>query len=79
MSRDFSYSIQKIIRDGIRAEAERLFTEEKEAMLKQFSERLDMQKDKIIAATAIRMSRRMDIATMADRLVITIEKDVQSA
>ena len=62
-------SIEKFIK----SEADRIFQEEKQVLVRKLTERLDREKEKIIASVAVRLSHMFQVETLQDRVVLTIQ------
>lgn len=72
-STSFGDSIQQLIGEGLRARASKMFDEQKAAMVEEFAERLERERETLIAATALRVMSTFNAHQSSDHLIITVE------
>lgn len=64
--------LEALVHEGLEARVTKMFDEQKAAMVKEFSERLELERDKIIAACALQINRQFNMQSIGEQLVITI-------
>lgn len=61
------------IQERIQKEAERIYQQEVDRMVENLVEKMAEEKEKILAAVTLRITRTFDIQTGGDRVIVTID------